>query len=136
MTLDLVRVGQSERGTFGVLRLGSVPFAVTVEQPWLENMQDVSCIPAGRYRCARVNSPRFGDTFEVTGVPGRSHVLFHRGNSIHDTRGCILVAEEFGGTFGAPVIASSDKGFREFLYITSSMTFFDLVIHDVPPSTE
>ena len=119
-----------------MLRLGSVPFAVTVEQPWRENMQDISCIPAGRYRCVQVDSPKFGNTFEVTGVPGRTHVLFHRGNSIQDTHGCILVAEEFGGTFNAPMIASSDKGFKEFLYITSSMISFDLIVYDALPSTE
>ena len=36
ITLTLKRVGQSERGTFGVLNSGDVSFAITEELPWRE----------------------------------------------------------------------------------------------------
>ena len=132
MTLSLLRVGQSNRGTFGVLRQGEVPFALTLERPWSENMASVSCIPSGTYVCRRVRSPAFGDTFEVMNVPNRSHILFHKGNTLDDTHGCILVAEEFSGTFEHPMIVSSARGFGEFLALLEGQTTFDLLVLDVP----
>lgn len=130
MVVHLIRVGQSSRGTFGVLRYGQAPFAVTLERPWDDNKENISCIPAGRYRCRRVKSPKFGDTYEVCDVPGRSHVLFHRGNYVYDTQGCILVGEEFSGTWDRPFVASSERGFSEFMKLLQHTPEFDLLIVD------
>lgn len=130
MRIDLLRVGQSIRGTFGVLRYGQVPFALTLERPWEDNEQNVSCIPAGRYVCRRVRSMKFGNTYEICDVPDRTHVLFHQGNYIADTQGCVLVGEEFSGTWDRPFIASSQRGFLEFMKLLQDMPEFDLVISD------
>lgn len=135
MILDLIRVGSSSRGTFGVLRFGAVPFVLTLERPWQQNEARVSCIPAGRYRCERIRSPKFGWTFEVKQVPNRTHVLFHSGNTIEDTEGCILVGEEFSGTWDKPMLASSRRGFLEFLTMLDGVNAFELVVHDAPPET-
>lgn len=132
MELDLIRVGESHRGTFGVLRYRQIPFALTLERPWLDNAVAVSCIPPGRYVCRRVRSAKFGITFEVTEVPGRSHILFHKGNTIDDTEGCILVAEEFSGTFDKPMIVSSERGYREFMLLLDGLQSFDLTIVPAP----
>ena len=40
----------------------------TLENPWLDNEPYVSCIPKGNYKCHRVDSPRYGDTFQVMNV--------------------------------------------------------------------
>lgn len=130
ITLDLIRVGTSARGTFGVIRHGQVPFVLTLERPWEDNKQEVSCIPAGRYRCRRIRSPRFGNTFEVCEVPGRTHVLFHAGNTLEDTHGCILVGEEFSGTWDAPMLVSSQRGFGELIKYLDGLPEFDIVIHE------
>lgn len=135
ITLDLIRVGSSKRGTFGVIRHGQVPFVLTLERPWEDNKQDVSCIPAGRYRCRRIRSPRFGTTYEICDVPGRTHVLFHAGNTLEDTQGCILVGEEFSGTWEAPMLVSSQRGFGELVKYLDGMAEFDLAIHE-PVLTE
>ncbi|MBK8270523.1 MAG: hypothetical protein IPK83_20385 [Planctomycetes bacterium] len=132
MRLDLLRVGQSKRGTFGVIRHDQVPFVLTLERPWEDNETDISCIPAGRYTCRRVRSMRFGNTYEVCDVPGRTNVLFHKGNFIYDTKGCILIGEEFSGTWDHPFIASSERGFLEFTKLLADISEFDLVIHDPP----
>lgn len=129
-TLTLIRVSQSEQGTFGVLRDGAIPFAVTLEEPWRDNQPNISCIPTGRYVCQRVDSPKFGNTFEVTNVPGRSHVLLHKGNTLDDTQGCILVAEEFADNAGKPVIVSSRRGYDELMSKLVGHDRFDLEIHD------
>jgi len=114
-TMILKRVAATADGTFGVLIDGDTPFAVTLEREWQGNRAEVSCIPAGVYACKRVASPRFGDTFEVTGVPGRSHILFHSGNTEDDSKGCILVAEQFGNINGKTAVQVSREGFAEFL---------------------
>lgn len=132
MRLDLLRVGQSNRGTFGVIRHDQVPFVLTLERPWEGNETDVSCIPAGRYKCRRVRSMRFGNTYEVCDVPGRTNVLFHKGNFIYETKGCILIGEEFSGTWDRPFVASSERGFLEFTKLLADIPEFDLVIHDPP----
>lgn len=125
---DVIRVGQSARGTFGVLRHGQVPFALTMERPWVDNAVRFSCIPAGTYVCRRVQSPKFGETFEITGVPGRTHILFHKGNRLDETEGCILVGEEFGGTAAQPLLASSARGYGELMARLTAVDEFSLTI--------
>jgi hypothetical protein len=131
MSLSLLRVGSSVLGTFGVLRDGQTPFAVTMELPWVNNERQVSCIPPGRYTCQRVLSPKFGETFEILGVPGRSHILFHAGNTLEDTEGCILVAEEFSGTLSRPVVSSSKRGYTEFMAKQAGNDSFTLDLLDL-----
>lgn len=130
-TLSLKRVAANADGTFGVLLDGDTPFAVTLERKWLDNRAEVSCIPVGVYICKRVNSPRFGDTFEVTGVSGRSHILFHSGNSEDDTKGCILVAEQFGSINGKTAVQVSREGFAEFMARLKGVDEFSVEIEDV-----
>lgn len=131
LTIDLIRVGQSQAGTFGVLRLGQVPFALTLEQPWRDNETDISCIPPTEYVCRRVQSPKFGETFEVQGVERRSHILFHKGNTLADTHGCILVAEEFATDGGIPIVSNSAKGYQEFMKKLTGLEEFTLRIMEV-----
>lgn len=90
MTAHLYR--QSDNGvcTLGTLEFDGLTL-FTLEQPWRGNARRVSCIPAGEYLCEMVVSPRFGRVYGVTGVPERSHILFHAGNTAVDTQGCILV---------------------------------------------
>ena len=128
--LHLVRVGQSDAGTFGVLVYEHVPFAVTLERPWKENQANISSIPAGDYRCKRVDSPKFGNTFEITDVPGRSHVLFHKGNRTADTLGCVLVGESFATDKKIPIIADSSGGYAEFKALLINEDEFLLRIHE------
>ena len=63
----------------------------TLENPWLDNAPNISCIPVGSYVCKRVISPKYGETFEITGVDGRTHILFHEGNYPSNTMGCVLL---------------------------------------------
>ena len=101
------RVATGENGTFGVLIHENLPFAVTLEREWLDNKQNISCIPAGTYTCQRIYSMKFGETFEVTNVPNRTHILFHKGNLDDDSHGCILIGEWFGDIGGEHGVMSS-----------------------------
>jgi hypothetical protein len=126
--LRLIRIARNAEATYGVLIQGSIPFAVTLERPWRENKVGESCIPVGSYECRRVNSPHFGNTFEVTNVPGRTAILFHKGNLSDDTHGCILVGESFNPVMSRPGITASKEGFAEFLFLTCKTLAFQIEI--------
>lgn len=122
MGLTLRRVAYREDGVFGVLLLDDRPFAVTLERPWRDNKKGESCIPVGKYICTRVTSPKFGHTWMVADVPGRSEILFHSGNTFRDSHGCILVAEKFAlWADGTTSIADSRIGMQELMDMTRSM---------------
>ena len=132
--LTLYRVYSGEEKTLGVLvDFEGAPFAVTLEPPLVladdgyHTQPNISCIPIGHYRCKRVQSPRFGDTFEITNVPGRSHILLHKGNRSTDTLGCVLVAENFS-EIG---IGQSAAGFREFMEMMDRDSSFNLTIKEI-----
>lgn len=137
--MTLMRVAYTPSGVFGVLKFKGWPFAVTLEDRWKNNEVGVSCIPSGTYlatRCNRSieynkqNSPKFGDTFVIEDVPGRSHILFHKGNTSKDTSGCILIGEQFGIIGGQRAILSSKAGFDEFMRITKNRDSFILTIEN------
>lgn len=108
---------------------GGYAFAVTLELPWRDNSRNVSAIPGGRrYRCVRVDSPSFGITFEITGVPGRDKVLLHIGNFPKDTRGCVLVGHGFDKIGGQHAITQSRKEFDEFMSIQAGVDEFWLIV--------
>jgi hypothetical protein len=78
----LKRIESNSFGTFGVLidrrPVLGIPFALTVEPPWRDNRPFLSCIPSGSYLCSKVDSPRFGNTWEVAGVDDRLTILAKR----------------------------------------------------------
>jgi len=129
--MKLIRIARTAEATYGVLIQGSIPFAVTLERPWRDNKRGESCIQAGTYQCKRVKSPKFGDTFEVCDVPGRTAILFHKGNLSDDSHGCILVGEQFNNVTGRPGITASADGFAEFLKITQLTLEFQIEIVEV-----
>ena len=127
-TFVLNRVAQSEKGTFGVLIEGQIPFALTLEPPWLDNKKNISCIPPDEYICKSVNSPKYGYAFRVTRVALRTNILFHQGNIGKNTLGCILVGEQFEPLNGEPAILASQKGYKELMHKLRGLDTFKLVI--------
>ena len=68
----------------------------TLEPPWRDNARGVSCIPPGRYECARRKSPRYGETYWLLDTDPRQFILIHPGNLARHTRGCILPGQRVG----------------------------------------
>jgi hypothetical protein len=121
----------AELPTYGVLiREDGVPFALTLERPWLQNQKGKSCIPAGAYTAKRHQSPKFGETFWVQDVPGRSEILFHKGNIDDDSHGCILVGEQFNPVKGEDGITASKEGFEEFMRLLAGLSEVEVSIID------
>ena len=97
INLLILRDTFTDKSTIGELFLNGERFCDTLELPWRDNQKSISCIPAGEYK-VRLRYPRESATREylhllVQEVKDRSYILFHRGNSAKDTRGCILVGQ-------------------------------------------
>ena len=97
INLLILRNTFSDESTIGELFLNGETFCDTLELPYRDNQKSVSCIPTGEYtvrlRTARESATRDYLHLLVQEVKDRSHILFHRGNSAKDTRGCILVGQ-------------------------------------------
>lgn len=128
--VELIRLEESDQGTFGVLKIDKEMFCLTLEQDDEENMVNESSIPAQQYICSRVDSPKYGDTFEVTNVPGRSHVLFHSGNFIEHTKGCILLGSGVSSINGKRAVTESGKAFYKFMEEMKGEESFHLTIKE------
>lgn len=94
--LTLERHETGPQGTFGRLAIpGRVLY--TLEREWLDNKPNVSCVPAGTYRCVYSYSPRFGlRLYLLDQVPGRSGIRIHPANLARQLNGCIALGERLG----------------------------------------
>ncbi|MEM1134945.1 MAG: DUF5675 family protein [Bacteroidota bacterium] len=96
----LIRLQDNGKQTIGELRVYNqhelVFSCFTLELPYRDNKRRVSCIPKGTYlvKKRRDRRSRFKyDHLHVQNVPGRSWILFHRGNYHHQIEGCVLVGK-------------------------------------------
>ena len=94
VNLLIIRDTFTEKSTLGRLFVNGEEFCDTLELPYRDNQRSISCIPAGEYkvrlRLARESATRNYLHLLVQDVPNRTYILFHRGNTAKDTRGCIL----------------------------------------------
>ena len=68
----------------------------TLENPWMFNKPNISCIPAGTYQAIIRKSPRFGLTYWLQNTAPRTWILIHSGNIVKHTHGCILIGRRRG----------------------------------------
>ena len=130
--VELIRLEEDAQfGTFGVLKINKQVFCVTLEPPDKENATSISSIPAQQYHCERYKSPKYGNTFKVMGVPSRKHVLFHGGNVVKHTKGCILLAQYFGKLKSNRAVLNSGNTFKAFLKVMQGWDKFHLTIREV-----
>lgn len=109
-TIKLIRTLQNDTGSFG-----KMDKFFTVELPWKDNANNVSCIPAGRYRCSWTLSPRLKRyTYEVLNVPGRAGIRIHSGNFPKQFLGCIGLGLSVGVMDGQRGVFSSQTAIRQF----------------------
>ena len=90
-TLTISRLYENDC-TIGIMHYNEHRF-FTLELPWNDNSQNVSCIPAGYYKCIKVFSGKYGQCVEVRDVIHRTLIRIHWGNYTSDTKGCILVGD-------------------------------------------
>ena len=95
VNLLIIRDTFTDVSTIGNLYLDGEWLCDTLENPYLNNQRNISCIPEGQYK-VRLRTARESATKDylhllVQDVPDRSLILFHSGNTAKDTRGCVLV---------------------------------------------
>lgn len=95
VNLLLIRDTFTKESTIGRLFINGESFCDTLENPYINNERNISCIPEGNYK-VRLRLPRESATRDylhllVQDVPNRDYILFHIGNTAKDTSGCILV---------------------------------------------
>ena len=95
VNLLIIRDTFTKESTIGKLFINGESFCDTLENPYINNERNISCIPEGSYK-VRLRLPRESATRDylhllVQNVPNRSYILFHIGNTAKDTSGCILV---------------------------------------------
>ncbi len=128
MKFQLLRTYMNKEVTLGVILLKHKPFLFTLELPWKGNEKNISCIPDGDYKCQRYISRKFGETFIVKNVFGRSGILFHAGNTVKDTEGCFLVGESAGSDYS---VLESRRAMGRLMKELEGVDNFDLKIESL-----
>jgi hypothetical protein len=130
MELKLNRVDANANGIFGsLLDENDDIICITLEHAYPNGDSFSAKIPDGTYDCVRGNHLLDGmtepfETFEITGVPGHSGLLFHWGNFNKDSEGCVLV----GTTIQGPMITESRIAFEKFMQLMQGVDAFQLVV--------
>jgi hypothetical protein len=120
----LTRFESSDQGTFGRLEIDGRPEKFfTGELPWRENASNLSCIPAGAYRCVLTYSSRFKrHLYLVAPVIGRAGIRIHAANLMGDStlglkcqlNGCLALGERMGTIDGQKAVLLSQPAIRKF----------------------
>ena len=116
----LHRLDSSDEGTFGKFVAGRLRL-ISGELPWRDNASNVSCIPAGTYRCLFTPSLRFRRSlYLVDGVAGRGGIRFHSANLMgaapyrSQLNGCIALGQKLGWIDGQKALLVSAPAIRRF----------------------
>lgn len=119
--IELRRTYTDENCTLGIVRVSSLQF-FTLELPWLNNTQNISCVTAGKYNYKKRVSPGKGyEVIELIGVPGRRWIQIHLGNYTQQIEGCIL-----------PGMGLTDINKDGCFDVTNSETAFNLIMENTP----
>lgn len=120
--ITLARHSNTIFGVFGTMYVQGQKF-YTIECPWRGNLNNISCIPTGTYKCEYNYSPAFRrNMYLVKDVPKRAGIRIHSGNVagmksknlITHFHGCIGLGLNYGQVYGQPAILNSVTAVRKF----------------------
>lgn len=123
--LSLVRGFMTDKVTLGHLKADGQnhePF-YTLELPWKNNRNQISCIPTGVYRCVPYSGTQFKDVYHVEDVPNRDAILIHAGNTVDDIKGCILLGLSAGKIKDKEAVLESRNALRSFHDLVKRQAF-------------
>lgn len=107
--LSLQTIYEGEDCTLSKLNTRKPVAFDTLELPWKNNQNNISCIPEGRYQCVPHygSNPWDAECWMLIGVPGRSGILIHIGNIAANSKGCILIGLTSGTLNGQKAVLHS-----------------------------
>lgn len=111
------------------------PIAVTLEHSY----DGAPKLPVGAYTCVRGPHRLHGmdhdfETFEVTGVPGHTGILFHWGNYNKDSEGCILLGRVMTASPIGWMVTHSKETFAMWMAACGGRESFQLTVEDGVPA--
>lgn len=136
MELKLKRLDYFSDGIFGELYdSAGRKLASTLEHAYDSgngNGSYVPKLPNGNYICLRgVHKLHDGvpfETFEITGVPGHSDILFHVGNYNKDSDGCVLLGINQETVSKTHYVDNSRIAFGRFIDTVKGLDKFTLTV--------
>jgi len=137
-TVRLRRITTGEQGTFGVL-IADEWECCTLELPWRNNENNISCIPPGTYSAIFIKSSTYGPCYWIQDVPSRSEILIHTGNLAGDvsegwkthSAGCVLIGERRGVLGDQEAVLLSRKTLRGLVDQVMAREGFKLEIEEM-----
>ncbi len=119
----LIRFAHFSGGTLGRLyadrddMIGVDDFVCYIlERPWIKNQVNVSCIPDGVYEVAPDEEGKYIGHPEIQDVPGRTEIIIHPANEVHEIIGCLAPGSSFAiSSSGEPTVISSRVAYEKVL---------------------
>lgn len=93
----------------------------TLELPWVNNQNKISCVPKGTYIVKKRYSAKYKWHYHLTNTPGRDFILIHPGNYHSQILGCILVGSSHSDING--------DGYRD---VTNSVKTMEKLMDAMP----
>lgn len=119
----LVRELDNGHCTQGKMILPGGAWFYSLERPWLDNRNGVSCIPTGIYHGVWRQRPNKTWTYWLHDVPDRTFILIHTGNVVKHVEGCIMLGLMRGRLRGEPAVFNSGPAVRRFEEILGRAPF-------------
>ncbi len=125
--------------TLGVMKFPDGTTLHTMELPWRDNQQRISCIPEGIYDMglrisgvvARTSRGRYRRGWEVQNVDNRTYIMVHVGNYPSNFEGCIgvgLSSTIYGD--GKYMVTHSQKAFTKFMDVMKTQPKWELIVRE------
>jgi len=92
--LTVERKLSNDQCTMGYLIVDGKVICYTLELPWKDNVNNISCIPVGSYNGILRYDKTDGWRIQLENVPNRTGVQIHMGNYTRQIEGCILVGTD------------------------------------------
>lgn len=89
-----------------------------IERPWINNQQNISCVPSGVYQGVYLRksaSGKYRSVYHIQGVKDRSGILIHNGNLVAHSKGCLIIGKRRGILGGKLAVLNSRTALREFV---------------------
>ncbi|MFV5701741.1 DUF5675 family protein [Flavobacterium sp. XS2P12] len=89
--ITIEREYSTNQCTMGYMSISDEIFCYTLELPWKDNINNISCIPKGTYSGILRYDKTDGWRIQLENVPNRTGVQIHMGNYTSEITGCVLV---------------------------------------------